>query len=178
MCLGIYEVHWSGRKYVKSGGVHLQSYTDSDLARGVVDRKRTSGCCFNLGSTMIWWFSWKQSFVVLNLVELKYMVANLASCDAIWLCRVLIGLFGLELDPTMILYDNWSCIKLSKNRVFHDRSKHIEIKYHFIRDRVRRGVAKLQYISIDILTKPLVKGKFVSYKDKLGLDTFLASREY
>jgi hypothetical protein len=68
----------------------------------------------------------------------------------------------------MIHCDNQSCIKLSENPMFHDRSKHIEIRYHFIRDRVQKGVVKLQHISIDehivdILTKPLVKGKFVYF---------------
>jgi hypothetical protein len=71
-----------------------------------------------------------------------------------------------------------------ENPVFHDRSKHIEIIYHFIRDRIQKGAVKLQYISIDeqvvdILTKPLVKGKFVFFRDKLGVvqNTFLAKRE-
>jgi hypothetical protein len=85
----------------------------------------------------------------------------------------------------MVIYcDNQSCVKLSENPVFHDRSKHIEIIYHFIRDRVQKGVVKLQYISTDeqiadILTKPLVKGKFVYFRDKLGVveNTSLAKRE-
>jgi hypothetical protein len=74
------------------------------------------------------------------------MAASLVSCEAIWLRKMLTGLFGLEMGPTVDC-DNQSCIKLSENPVFHDRSKHIEIKYHFITDRVRRGVVRLQYIS-------------------------------
>jgi hypothetical protein len=80
--------------------------------------------------------------------------------------------------------ENQSCIKLSKNPRFHDRSKHIEIIYHFIRDRVQKGAVKLQHISIeehivDIFTKPLVKGKFVYFRDKLRVveNTFFAKRE-
>jgi hypothetical protein len=68
--------------------------------------------------------------------------------------------------------------------MFLDRSKHIEIEYHFIRDRVHKGAVKLQYISInqqvvDILTKPLAKGKFEAFRDKPGLvqNSFLARRE-
>jgi hypothetical protein len=57
-----------------------------------------------------------------------------------------LGLFGQELEATMIHYDNQSCIKLSENLVFHDRSKHIDIRYHFIRDCVKRGVMRLDYI--------------------------------
>jgi energy-converting hydrogenase A subunit M len=84
----------------------------------------------------------------------------------------------------VIYCDNQSCIKLSKNPVFHDWSKHIEIRYHFIRDYVHRGAVELQYISTeekvaDILTKALDMGKFVFFRDKLGVvsNTFLGMRE-
>jgi hypothetical protein len=84
----------------------------------------------------------------------------------------------------VIYCDNKSCVKLSKNLVFHDRSKQIEIKYHFIRDMVQKGAVKLQYIStneqiVDILTKPLVKGMFVYFRDKVGVveNTSLANRK-
>ena len=84
----------------------------------------------------------------------------------------------------MIYYDNQSCIQLSKNHVFHDRPKHIEIKYHFIHDYVQRGVVALQYISTDeqvadILTKSLGRGKFIHFRDKLGVvkNNFLDKRE-
>jgi hypothetical protein len=83
----------------------------------------------------------------------------------------------------VIYCDNQSCIKLSKNPIFHDRSKHIEICYHFIHDYVQRGSVELQYISTRqvayILTKALGKGKFVFFKDKLGVvsNTFLDKRE-
>jgi hypothetical protein len=80
--------------------------------------------------------------------------------------------------------DNQSCIKLSENPVFHDRSKHIEIRYHFIQDYVQRGAIELQYIStdeqvVDILTKALGKGKFAPFRDNLGVvsHTFLGKRQ-
>ena len=79
---------------------------------------------------------------------------------------------------------NQSCIKLTENPVFHDRSKHIEIKYHFIRDCVQRGAVKFEYISPDeqvanILTKSLPRGKHVFFRDKMGVmkNTFLGKRE-
>ena len=85
----------------------------------------------------------------------------------------------------MIIHcDDQSCIKLSENLVFHDRSKHIEMRYHFIKDLVQRGAMKLQYIRIDeqiadILTKPLTASKFVYFRDKLGMaeNASLAKRE-
>jgi hypothetical protein len=62
--------------------------------------------------------------------EVEYMVASQAACEAIWMRKILVGLFSQEMDPTMIYCDNQSCIKLSENPVFHDRSKHIDIRYH------------------------------------------------
>jgi hypothetical protein len=97
---------------------------------------------------------------------------------------MLVGLFGQEMPSTIIHYDNQSCIKLSENLVFHDRSKHIEIRYHFIRNWVQRGASQLQYVSTDdqvadILTKALPRGKHVYFRDKMGLvrNTFLGKRE-
>jgi hypothetical protein len=71
------------------------------------------------------------------------MAASFASCEAIWLCKLLAELTDQTLDTTMIYCDNQSCIKLSENPVFHDQSKHIEIRYHFIRDRIQKGVVVL-----------------------------------
>ena len=79
------------------------------------------------------------------------------------------GLFNLELDTTVILCDNQSCIKMMENPVFHDRSKHIEIRYFYIRDMMQRGAIKLQYVSTDVLTKPLSRVKFEHFREKLGM---------
>ena len=78
------------------------------------------------------------------------------------------------MDETDIYCDNQSCIKLTENLVFHDKSKNIDIKYHYIQDMVQRGVVKLQYVpieeqAIDVLTKPLSHVKFESFRDKLGV---------
>jgi hypothetical protein len=173
-----------GLDYVRGDGVTLVGYTDSDWAGCAADRKSTSGCCFSLGSGLVSWFSRKQKSVALSSAEAEYMAASQASCEAIWLRKMLVGLFGQEMAPTLIHCDNQSCIKLSENPVFHDRSKHIEIRYHFIRDWVQRGAVQLQYISTDeqvadILTKALPRGKHVFFRDKMGLvrNTFLGKRE-
>ena len=81
---------------------------------------------------------------------------------------------GHQIDVTVIFCDNQSCVKLSKNPVFHDRSKHINLKYHYIRDIVQKGVVKLQYIStdeqvIDIFTTPLARVKFVYFRERHGV---------
>ena len=86
--------------------------------------------------------------MALSTTEAEYVAAYLASCEAVWLRKLLIDLFDLQLDSTCIHCDNQSCVKLSENPIFHDKSKHIEIKYHYIRDRVQRGEVKLQYVAM------------------------------
>ena len=123
---------------------------------------------------MISWFSRKQSNVALSTTEAKYIAAWSASCEAIWLRKLMSGIFDLELDTTVILCDNQSCIKMTENPVFHDKSKHIEIRYFYIRDIVQKGAINLQYVSTDeqvadVLTKPLSRVKFEYFRDKLGV---------
>ena len=72
--------------------------------------------------------------MALSAVEVEYVATSLAACEAIWMRKILVGLFSSHLDPTVIYCDNQSCIKLSVNPVFHDRSKHIDIQYHHIKD--------------------------------------------
>ena len=109
--------------------IKLEGYVDSDWASSAIDRKSTLGCCFSMGSVMISWFSRKQSCVALSTAEAEYVVACSASCEAVWLWKLLFDIFDLQLDATCIHCDNQSCMK---NPVFHDKSKHIEIKYHYI----------------------------------------------
>jgi hypothetical protein len=78
------------------------------------------------------------------------------------------------MEATTILCDNQSCIKITENLVFHDRSKHMDIHYHYICDMVQRGALKLQYVStdeqvVDVLTKPLSRVKFEHFRDKLSI---------
>jgi hypothetical protein len=102
--------------------------------------------------------------VALSLVEAKYMEVNTSSCEDIWFHKFLAIFLDQELDPTIIYCDNQNCIKFSENTMFHDRSKHIEMIYHFICDMDHNGGVKLQYIPTDqqvadIMTKPLAKWK-------------------
>ena len=98
--------------------------------------------------------------------------------------KLLSDLFSAELEPIAIHCDNQSCIKLSENTVFHVRSKHIEMRYHYVRDMVQKNILSIQYVSTaeqiaDILTKPLSLTKFVYFRDKLGVveNASLAERE-
>jgi hypothetical protein len=87
-------------------------YTDSDWAGSVFDKKSTSGCCFSLGSAMISWQSRKQSSIALSTTEAEYIAACSSSGEAIWIQMLLTDLFDLEMEATVILCDNQSCIKM------------------------------------------------------------------
>ena len=119
-------------------GLIILGCVDSDWAGSAINRKSNLGCCFSMGSGVISWFSMNQSCVALSIAKTEYVVACSASCEAVWLRKLPSDLFDLQLHATYISCDNQSCVKLLENPVFHDKSKHIEIKYHYIRDMVQR----------------------------------------
>jgi hypothetical protein len=164
--------------------VKLHGFTDAYWVGNPTDRKSTSGGIFSIKSTIVSWYSRKQRSVALSSVEEEYMVVSQATCEAIWMRKILVGLFGSHLYLTVIHCDNQSCIKLSINHVFHDRSKHIDIWYHHLRDCVQRKIMLLQYIptkdqDADILTKVLTRRKFEYHRDRIGVkdNPFLVERE-
>ena len=132
-----------GLRYTSISGVLLAGYADSDWAGGAVDWKSTSGYCFSMGSAMISWSNRKQGSIAQSTAEAENIAASDDYKEAVWLRKLLSDFFEGKLDSTIIHCDNRSCIKLSENLVFHDRSKHIEMKYHFIRDLVQRGTLNL-----------------------------------
>jgi hypothetical protein len=110
--------------------------------------------------------------MALSSTEVEYVAAWSACGEAVWLRKLIAELFDLELKETCIFYDNQSCIKLSVNPMCHD--KHIEIKYHHIREMIQKGAVKHQCVPTDeqvadVLTKPLSKVKFKYFRDKLGV---------
>ena len=108
----------------------------------------------------------------------------MAAQEAVWLWKLLAGLSGQSLEPTVIHCDNQSCVKMSINLVQHDRTKHVEMKYHYVPEMVQRRAVELRYVPTDeqiadVLTKPLGQGKFVYFQDRLGVveNVSLAERE-
>jgi hypothetical protein len=126
--------------------VNFHGFTDAYWAGSPMDRKRTSGGIFSIESIVVSRYSRKQRSVALSSTEVEYMEASQATCEAIWMRNILVGFFGSHLDPTVIHCNNHSCIKLSINHVFHDRSKNIDIWYHHLRDCVQQKIMLLQYI--------------------------------
>jgi hypothetical protein len=113
--------------------------------------------------------------VVLSNCETEYITATMAACQGIWLARLLAEFKGEdEVSPFMLKIDNQSAIQLSRNHVFHDRSKHIDTKYHFIRQCVEEGRVRVEHINTnqqlaDILTKSLGRDRYIELRTKLGL---------
>ena len=98
---------------------------------------------------MISWMSRKQDLVALSSVEAEYVAACEVGKEVVCLRKLLIDLFEKSLGPTMINCDNQSCIKMSRDPVFHARTKHINNKFHFISNLVQDGIVKSEYVSID-----------------------------
>eukprot|EP00253_Pinus_taeda_P014939 PITA_14939 len=137
-------------------------------------RKSTLGYVFHMGSRAISWASKKQLVVSLSTAEEEYVAATAAAYEAVWLRRVLINLCHEQENGTTIYCDNSSAISLSRNSVFHKKTKHIDTKFHFIRELVNNGEIVLQHCRTedqlaDILTKPLAKKTFYHFRKCLGM---------
>jgi len=109
----------------------------------------------------------KHKSISLSTTKAEYIATSLVSCEVVWLRKLFREFLGYVLDTTMIFCDNQSGILLSENPVFHDRSKNIDMRHHFIWDMVQWGVIRLQHIGtddqvIDILTKALENVKFLN----------------
>jgi hypothetical protein len=122
--------------------------------------------------------------VALSTTKAEYTALSVEVPEAVWIHKLFTDLFDHEMDSNTIHFDNQIYVKLSDNPVFHDRSKHIEIKYHYIRYMVQRKTVHVQYLSTheqisDIFTKALAKTKFEYFHERLGLveNASLAERE-
>ncbi|XP_059067515.1 secreted RxLR effector protein 161-like [Cryptomeria japonica] len=93
-------------RYIQHDGVKLEGFTNADWAGSTADRKSISGCCFSLGLGAVSWYNRKQKSIALSFVEAEYMAASMATCETIWLQKLLAGLFDMKLDPTVIYCDN------------------------------------------------------------------------
>ena len=151
----------------------MLGYSDSDFAGDVEDRKCTTGVVYFLGNSLVTWASQKQKIVALSSCEAEY-VAAAAACQGVWLSRLTADIMGTKEATVKLLMDNMSAIALSRNPVHHDRSKHIDTKYHFIRECIEEGKMEVDHVGTvgqlaDIFTKSLGRVKFVELRSALGV---------
>ncbi|GKD33055.1 ribonuclease H-like domain, reverse transcriptase, RNA-dependent DNA polymerase [Tanacetum coccineum] len=160
--------------YKKEGGCKITGYSDSSYGINTDQGKGTTGIVFYFGESPITWCTQKQPTVALSSCESEFMAATGAACQALWLKRLLSELTGWEEKRITLKVDNVSAIALVRNPVFNGRSKHIDIRYHFIRECVENGHINVEHISgelqrADILTKALPRLKFVTMRQMLGV---------
>ncbi|GJY87596.1 retrovirus-related pol polyprotein from transposon TNT 1-94 [Tanacetum coccineum] len=153
---------------------HLEAvYADSDHAGYYINRKSTSGVCTFMGCCLTSWFAKKQTALAISTTEAEYVSAGKACQQALWMKQALID-YGIRLDDVPIMCDNKGAIDLSKNPVQHSRTKHIEIRHHFLRDNVQKGNISIEKVAsedniADIFTKPLKREVFNYLRLGLGM---------
>jgi hypothetical protein len=158
--------------YKRQDKLELMGYADADWGNDKETRKSVSGCCFMMSGAAITWSSTQQPIVALSSCEAEYVALSMASQQAIYL-KNLIESAQLSVGSSVMIYeDNQSCIALTKDHVFRKRTKHMDVRYHFVRHNVIQGTIQICYcptenMIADILTKPLAKNKYKKFKNLL-----------
>ncbi|PRQ42077.1 putative RNA-directed DNA polymerase [Rosa chinensis] len=163
-----------GVLYRRNGEEKLEAFTDSDYAGDVDDRKSTSGYIFMFSDGAVSWSSKKQPVVTLSTTEAEFIAAAYCACQGVWMRRIFERLGHAQRGCTTVYCDNSSTIKLSKNPVMHGRSKHIDVRFHFLRQLTKDGNVELVYCNTqdqiaDAMTKPLKLEVFEKLRDLLGM---------
>src|SRR5690349_6051738 len=159
--------------YPKGSTFDLIGYSDADWARCNIDRKSTSGTSQFLGRFLVSWASKKQNSVVLSTAEAEYIAAGHCCAQLLWMRQTLRD-YGYKLTKVPLLCDNESAISMADNPVEHSRTKHIAIRYHFLRDHQQKGDIEISYINTkdqlaDIFTKPLDEQSFTRLRHELNI---------
>ena len=163
-----------GLHFAKNPNRGIEVYTDADWAGSVTDRKSTTGYCSYVWGNLVTWRSKKQSVVARSSAEAEFRALAHGICEGIWLQRMLEELKIFTSYTMKILCDNKAAISIAKNPVHHDRTKHVEIDRHFIKEKLDNGIASLEYTpscqqTADILTKALSKPTYEDLRANLGM---------
>ncbi|XP_021856080.1 uncharacterized mitochondrial protein AtMg00810-like [Spinacia oleracea] len=154
----------------------LTSYCDSDWDGCPMSRRSTSGYCIFLGKSPVSWKAKKQSVVARSSAEAEYRAMALTSCEVTWLTHLLKALGLTSLPPAVLKCDNQAALAIAANPVLHERTKHLEVDCHFIRDKVQNGSIVTEQVPsteqiADVLTKVLTVKQHQYLLDKLGATT-------
>ncbi|KAL8132932.1 hypothetical protein AgCh_008421 [Apium graveolens] len=162
-----------GLWYPRESDFKLIGYSDADFAGCKIDRKSTSGSCQFLGGRLVSWFSKKQKSISTSTAEAEYIIVGSCCAQILWMKNQLLD-YGLTYFKIPIYCDNQSAIAMTGNPVQHSMTKHISIRYHFIREHVDEGTVELHFVPTDqqladIFTKPLCEATFTRLVNELGM---------
>ncbi|WVZ75490.1 LOW QUALITY PROTEIN: hypothetical protein U9M48_023536 [Paspalum notatum var. saurae] len=151
----------------------FRGFSDADHAGCRIDSKSTSGTCQLLGTSLVSWSSRKQASVSLSTTEAEYIAAASCCSQLLWM-KATLSDFGLRFGKIPLLVDSTSAISVAKNPILHSRTKHIDVRFHFLRDHYEKGDIDLVHVAsenqlADIFTKPLEFGAFVRLRGELGV---------
>ncbi|KAK2361452.1 secreted RxLR effector protein [Trifolium repens] len=157
-----------------SDGSVLIGYSDSDWCGDITDRKSTSGYIFKFNGAAISWCTKKQEVTALSSCEAEYIAGTFAACQTLWLDSVMRELKCEAVKPLTLMIDNKSAISLTKNPISHGRSKHIDTRFHFIREKVADGMIQVQYCPTEVqladgFTKAMKLDRFEFLMKQLGI---------
>ncbi|WVZ89903.1 hypothetical protein U9M48_036252 [Paspalum notatum var. saurae] len=160
-----------GLWYSSGSSLSLRGFSDADHAGCRIDRKSTSGTCQLLGTSLVSWSSRKQASVSLSTTEAEYIAAASCCSQLLWM-KATLSDFGLRFGKIPLLVDSTPAISVTKNPVLHSRTKHIDVRFYFLRDHYEKGI--LVHVAsenqlADIFTKPLEFGAFVHLRGELGV---------
>jgi hypothetical protein len=159
-----------GLWYPKGSTFDLIGYSDADYVGCKIDRKSVSGTCQFLGRSLVSWASKKQNSVALSIDEAEYIATGLCCAQLLWM-RQTLRYYGYKLSKVPLLCDNESVIRMVDNLVEHSCTKHIDIRYHFLRDHQQKGDIEIAYVNThnqlaDIFTKPLDEKTFSKLRNE------------
>ena len=150
--------------YSRSPSVSLVGYSDADWAGDLDTRRSTSGTLFLMGDGAVSWTSKAQPVVALSSCEAEYIALSMATQEAAWMQKLLNDLQACA-SPLKLVEDNQGAIAIAKNPVAHARTKHIDIRFHYVREAIEEGIIEIEYCPTDVmiadlLTKPQSKERF------------------
>ncbi|GJT64147.1 hypothetical protein Tco_1015627 [Tanacetum coccineum] len=165
-----------GLWYPKDSSIALTAYADANHAGCQDTRRSTSGCMQLLGDRLVSWSSKMQKSVTISSTEAEYIALSGCCAQVLWMRSQLTD-YGLGFNKILMYCDNKSDIALCFNNVQHSRSKHIDIKFHFIKEQVENGLIELYFVNTeyqlaDIFTKALGRKRIEFLINKLGMRSF------
>ncbi|KAL1559311.1 putative RNA-directed DNA polymerase [Salvia divinorum] len=164
-----------GVLFKKYGHLEIHGYTDADWAGNPNDRRSTTGYFTFVGGNLVTWRSKKQKVVALSSAEAEFRGIKSGLTEVLWLKKLMTELDLKSTQPCRLLCDNKAAISISENPVQHDRTKHVEVDRHFIKDTIDAKIVELPYVKsedqlADVLTKAMNSQSFRGVLDKLSID--------